>query len=92
MKFRIFKVGIVADIEKAFLQILIATEDRDATRFIWLKDIQNAVIEDNLQHYRFLCILFRASPSPFMLNATLGHHLRQQPSDDWVAEDMGKSL
>ena len=39
MRFRIKKIGIIADIEKAFLQVAIQPKERDVTRFIWLKDI-----------------------------------------------------
>ena len=89
IKFRIYSVGLVADIEKAFLQIIIAQEDRDATRFLWLKDIYKALTEDNLLCLR---VLFGATPSPFILNATLQYHLQHQPLNDWVVQDLLKSF
>ena len=42
------KIGMVSDIEKAFLQVGLHEADRDVTRFLWLKDIQKPVSKDNL--------------------------------------------
>ncbi|CAH0558551.1 unnamed protein product [Brassicogethes aeneus] len=38
MNFRVGSVGLIADIEKAFLQISLAEEDRDSHRFLWYDD------------------------------------------------------
>ncbi|XP_045216847.2 uncharacterized protein LOC123566631 [Mercenaria mercenaria] len=37
IRFRMNKIGIVSDIEKAFLQIGLQENQRDVTRFVWLK-------------------------------------------------------
>ena len=34
------KVGLIADVEKAFLMISIAEKDRDVLRFLWVSDIE----------------------------------------------------
>ena len=71
-KFRLHKVAFTADIEKAFLQIELNKEDRDATRFLWLRDVNKpANSPDNIITYRFCRVLFGAAPSPFLLNATV---------------------
>ena len=90
IKFRKHKVAFVADIEKAFLQITLHQNDRDATRFLWLKDINKSFDDDNIQTFRFRRVLFGAAPSPFLLNATLQHHLHSKR--DWIAEDLSEVL
>ena len=53
VRFRMNKIGIVADIEKAFLQIGLQPNQRDVTRFLWLKDPKNYSADtDNIQEYR----------------------------------------
>ena len=77
MRFRIKKIGIIADIEKAFLQVAIQPKERDVTRFIWLKDITRPPTQDNLQIYRFARVPFGIICSPFLLGATIKHHLEE---------------
>ena len=77
MRFRIKKIGIIADVEKAFLQVAIQPKERDVTRFIWLKDITRPPTQDNLQIYRFARVPFGIICSPFLLGATIKHHLEE---------------
>lgn len=42
LRFRCYDFVMLADIEKAFLQLSIRPEDRDVTRFLWLKDPSDA--------------------------------------------------
>lgn len=46
MRFRLHKIALVSDIEKAFLQIGLQESQRDVTRFVWLKDINNPRLDN----------------------------------------------
>jgi hypothetical protein len=59
MRFRLHKVALVAEIEKAFLQVGLQLDQRDVTRFLWLKDIDNPSTHcDNIQEYHFCRVPF----------------------------------
>ena len=45
------RTGIVADIEKTFLQVALQPKERDVTRFLWLKDLKQPVLPSNLVTY-----------------------------------------
>ena len=62
---------LLADIQKAFLQIGVKETDRDAFRFLF-------EIDGKEEHFRRLP--FGVEASPFLLGATLGYHLEQQPT------------
>ncbi|XP_049270158.1 uncharacterized protein LOC119386031 [Rhipicephalus sanguineus] len=71
LKFRSFKIGISADIEKAFLQVSLAEHDRDAFRYFWFEEGST-----NLEELRMTRVPFGACSSPFLLAATLRHHFQ----------------
>ena len=62
---------LLADIQKAFLQIAIKEEDRDAFRFLFERD-------EKEEHFRFARVSFGVEASPFLLGATLEYHYDQQ--------------
>ncbi|XP_033729885.1 uncharacterized protein LOC117319145 [Pecten maximus] len=68
-KFRKNNYAVTTDIEKAFLQIGLEEEDRDYTIFFWLRDYTDP--DSEIITYRFKVVLFGATCSPFILNATL---------------------
>jgi hypothetical protein len=64
------------DLEKAFLQILLDPKDRDVTRILWPKSPWNST---DTEIYRFTRITFGLTCSPFLLGATIEHHLNKNP-------------
>ena len=73
LRFRAHNVSLVADIEKAFLNIEIDEVDRDCLRFLWVDDIHSENPE--IQIFRYNRVVFGVSSSPFILNAVLRQHL-----------------
>ena len=74
LNFRMYYIGIVADIRKAFLTMFLAEEDRDVTRFLWR---ENGNPSNPLKVYRFTRVPFGMTASPFLLQATLIHHINK---------------
>lgn len=66
--FRMKLYAAISDIEKAFLQISVAEKDRNYLRFLWYK-LGKIIV---LRHCR---VVFGISSSPFLLAATINHHL-----------------
>ena len=79
LRFRRWKVALTTDIVKAFLQIGIHPEDRDAHRFVW-DDV------GTMRVMRFTRVPFGNKASPFLLMATIKHHLATQPPTHAVNE------
>ena len=76
IRFRLHTIALVADIEKAFHQLGLQKNQRDVTRFLWLKDSKvPSVDNDNIQEYRFCRVPFSVISSPFLLGATIESHL-----------------
>jgi hypothetical protein len=80
IRFRVYKVALVGDVEKAFLMIGVNKGDRDALRFLW---VDNPVSDNpTLVHYRFTRVVFGVASSPYLLNATIRHHINQYENSD----------
>ena len=79
LRFRRWQFTLTTDVVKAFLQIGVHPDERDAHRFVW---------EDNgkMRVMRFTRIPFGNKASPFLLMATIKHHLATQPPTHAVNE------
>uniref|UniRef100_A0A1I7TP05 Integrase catalytic domain-containing protein n=1 Tax=Caenorhabditis tropicalis TaxID=1561998 RepID=A0A1I7TP05_9PELO len=91
IRFRSGRTVLISDVEKAFLQIFLHEDDRDITRVIWLKDIHGPVTPKNMRAYRFTRVLFGLNVSPFILAATIIHHLKKY-GDDPIVKEMPTNL
>ena len=73
------KIGIVTDIKQALLQIFVDDNDRDLICFLWFENINNP--GSKIVIYHFTRVVFGLTSSPFLLNATLQHHLSKLFAD-----------
>lgn len=48
LKFQVTQITMKADIEKAFLQVKLSEVDRDATRFLWIKNLRRPILMKEL--------------------------------------------
>ena len=80
-------MAVAGDLRQAFLQVRIREEDRDATRFHWLRDLESKEVET----LRFTRALFGMSTSPFLLGGVIEQHLNnlQHKYPDTVEEIRG---
>ena len=80
LRFRVFRVALVEDLEKAFLNVSVLLDDRNVLRFLWLSDVHSDSTEIVVK--KFTRLVFGVSPSPFLLNGTLEHHVKKYQDAD----------
>ena len=68
---RFHPVALAGDLKKAFLQVRVKEEHRDALRFHWLRSVDSSEVEV----LRFTRALFGLGPSPFLLGGVIEQHL-----------------
>ena len=78
LRFREDKVVATGDISKAFLQLCLQKEYRDALRFIYPRNWKEPINTSNIIHYRFRRINFGLSCSPFLLAGALKIHFENK--------------
>ncbi len=91
LRFRAHKVALTADIEKAFLNIAVSEDHRDFLRFLWVDDIHSK--DPQFVIRRFARVVFGVNSSPFLLNATIRHHMNSYRTvDPSFVEEVLRSL
>ncbi|GFQ75684.1 integrase catalytic domain-containing protein [Trichonephila clavata] len=86
--FRLNMIAITADIERAFLQISLRDEDRDAVRFLFPELESNQTDPYKFQVYRFKRVMFGVNVSPFLLSATIKYHIEKYREQYPAATEM----
>ena len=79
MRFRRWKVAVTADVAKAFLQIRVHEADQNVLRFLW-------ELGGQVREMVFDRVPFGTTASPFLLNATIKHHLGKYPNSKTIEE------
>ena len=74
LRFMLFQVTVLADIEKAFLQVCVHQDDIDALRILWYKNPFDR--NRKVAVFEYLRVVFGFVCSPFLLNATIRYHLQ----------------
>jgi len=97
--FRLYKIILIGDIEKAFLQVLIHLLFRDVLRFLWIKPIfwtqpfSWKWLYECLIIYRMKVVPFGLNVSPFLLCASIREQAEQMKEQFPVeAETIDKSI
>ena len=75
VRFRAHRYALICGIKSAFLNIRINERDRNFLRFLWIQDIEKEDPEIVIK--RFTSVVFGLTSSPFLLGATLNHHMRK---------------
>ena len=80
VQFRLNPIGIIADIEKTFLQISVADCHRHFLRFLRFEDVFKDIPEEVI--FRFCRVIFRANCLQYLLNSVIRYHARQYKDTD----------
>ena len=91
LRFRFNPIGIIADIEKAYLQISVADCHRDFLIFLWFDDIFKDIPE--VTKYRYCRVIFGADCSQYLLNSVIRFHASKYKNvDKEFSERVAKSF
>ena len=85
LRFQLQHVALIGDIEKAFLMVSVRERDRDSLRFLWVPNPDDE--NPGIATFRFSRVVFGVSSSPFLLNATINHHMETYRDSDPVFVD-----
>ena len=91
LQLRLYPIIIKEVIETAYLQINMEEEHRDYLRLIWFTNLFNDE-KVKVCKYRFTRVIFGATCSQYLLNATVNKHLQKYANigNDFVKKVQGK--
>ena len=73
IRFRTHRIGMMADVEKMYLQIKLSPRDQDVHRYLW-RDLKT---DEAPKVYRMLRLTFGVNSSPFLAIATMNAHVNK---------------
>ena len=86
LRFRVDRVGVVGDLEKAFLQLTLEERDRNVCCFLCLYP------QGEIEEYRYRKVIFAAKSSPFLQQAVLKYHLEGFVGVSEIADQLLRNL
>ena len=82
LRFRLFPLALVGDIEKAFLQIGLSEVDRDSLRCLWFDEkLIDSWPKTSECSCCFKCVPFGIKSPPFLLNSIIRYDLKSVEKD-----------
>lgn len=72
LRFRLYPIILVSDIQQAFLNVAVQEKDRDYLRFLWYDDPFSDTPE--IEELRLTRVVIGLACSPFLLNGTIQSH------------------
>jgi hypothetical protein len=75
IRFRCYPIVVIADVAKAFMQLILHEDDRDLFRFLMIIDPSKDVTWDNIRECRYTRPLFGAGPCPLLLEQVITYVL-----------------
>ena len=90
LQFGMNRIALIGDIRKAYLQMQLNSEDRDVTRFLWVKDVNEELTTENIQEFRFTRVICGIISATFLLAYTIYYHLQKYETN--VAVDLSRNI
>ncbi|CAJ0607277.1 unnamed protein product [Cylicocyclus nassatus] len=82
---------LIADVEKAFHTIYLQETERDAVRFLWLKDTAKPPVYHNIKIMRFQRLAFGINASPSLLAMSIKYYLDKELHSQ-ISEEIIRNL
>lgn len=78
IRHRLSPISVSSDLERAFLQILLAPDCLDTVRFLFLDDVSKPFAPENIAVFRYKRIIFGVISSPYILAECIQQHLKME--------------